>query len=294
MPLSFNPINLDKKSSYQKLTAQCPQVSSDYSFINLWGWGPEYGLEWAWEDDLVWIRQTIPTTIYWAPMGAWNRIDWANRLGPLFFDDTQFGRVPDKLEQIWQNVGDLAIESSEARGQWDYLYDQKDLINLSGNRFHKKKNLLRQFTRKYDFHYVDMTPDTIAAALAMQTAWCTWRDCEAHAALDAENRSIARVLNGWKNLPEIIGGSLWVKDKMVAYTVAEHFAGDTMLIHFEKGNPDYKGVYQAINQLFLSNLNSDFKLVNREQDLDDPGLRKAKLSYHPVDFIRKFNVILAG
>ena len=30
-----------------------------------------------------------------------------------------------------------------------------------------------------------------------------------------------------------------------------------------------------------------FTYSNREQDLDDPGLRKAKESYNPVDYVRK-------
>ena len=63
-----------------------------------------------------------------------------------------------------------------------------------------------------------------------------------------------------------------------------------MVIHYEKGCPDYKGVYQAINQMFLANSARDFKYVNREQDLGEKNLRKAKLSYNPVDFLRKYRV----
>jgi len=64
------------------------------------------------------------------------------------------------------------------------------------------------------------------------------------------------------------------------------------VIHFEKGNQGYKGVYQVINQMFLEHSGNKFEFVNREQDLDNQGLRKAKLSYNPVDFLKKYRVIL--
>jgi hypothetical protein len=109
--------------------------------------------------------------------------------------------------------------------------------------------------------------------------------------LSAENRVIEKVLKNWSSLKGLIGGALLVNDDIVAYTVAEMLDSGAMVIHFEKGNPDYKGVYQAINQMFLERFGNPDILVNREQDLDDEGLRKAKLSYHPVDYLRKFRCI---
>jgi hypothetical protein len=44
--------------------------------------------------------------------------------------------------------------------------------------------------------------------------------------------------------------------------------------------------------MFLAHLTDDYKWVNREQDLGEEGLRQAKLSYNPVDFLRKYRVIL--
>jgi hypothetical protein len=92
-----------------------------------------------------------------------------------------------------------------------------------------------------------------------------------------------------------MGGLLRVAGRLVAYTVAERLATDTLLIHFEKGNPNFKGVYQAINQAFLAhNAEAAIRWVNREQDLGDEGLRRAKLSYHPETFVKKYEVLLHG
>jgi hypothetical protein len=87
-----------------------------------------------------------------------------------------------------------------------------------------------------------------------------------------------------------MGGVLMVDDLIVAYTIAEKLDEDTVVVHYEKGCPDYKGVYQAINQMFLENLDGNFKWVNREQDLGEEGLRQAKLSYNPVGFLKKYRV----
>ncbi|MCP4686977.1 MAG: DUF2156 domain-containing protein, partial [Desulfobacterales bacterium] len=135
-------------------------------------------------------------------------------------------------------------------------------------------------------------PEMIHMAMGMQEDWCTWRDCESSEALSAENRVIPRVLKSWDKLRGLLGGALLVDGKMVAYTVAEPLPGDVVLIHFEKGSQEFKGVYQAINQMFLENSGGAFKWVNREQDLENPGLRKAKRSYNPVDFQKKFHVTL--
>ncbi|MCK7509648.1 MAG: phosphatidylglycerol lysyltransferase domain-containing protein [Desulfobacterales bacterium] len=123
---------------------------------------------------------------------------------------------------------------------------------MPGNRFHNKKNLLNQFVKSYDFTYVDFGPKLIEQAMAMQEDWCTWRDCESSDLLAAENRAILRVLDHWDRFDRIMGGALFVDNIIVAYTLAEPLTADTLVIHFEKGCPAYKGGYQAINQMFLA------------------------------------------
>lgn len=291
IPAPFEPIRLEQQRDYAQVVAATPQTPSDYSFTNLWGWAGEYGLEWAWSEGLVWIRQQLPTPAYWAPMGDWAAVDWPSVL-TSFEAGARFIRVPQQLQEIWEQQLPEHLTVNETRGQWDYLYAASDLARLSGNRYHKKKNLVNQFKRKYTYSYLPMNAEMVAKALEMQTDWCVWRDCEAHETLAAENRVIERILGRWQQLEGLTGGAVLVGDQLACYTIAETTADDSLIIHFEKGDPEFKGSYQAINQLFLEHQAGPGTLVNREQDLDNPGLRKAKESYHPVDYIRKNEVIL--
>ena len=290
MDLQYDQIQLEKQQDYLTLLSKCPQKSSDYSFSNLFGWAGEYDLTWAWQDELVWIRQSKPVQQCWAPIGPWETVDWADVFDRKCEKGLGITRVPEKLADMWRSTVGDRIEIEEERDNWDYLYSISELVELRGNRFHKKKNLVNQFKKKYNFTYEPLGPDMIDPAMAMQADWCNWRDCESSDVLSAENRSVHKILANWEELTDLIGGVLMVDDMIVAYTIAEKLSSDTVVIHYEKGCPDFKGVYQAINQMFLEHLEGDFQWVNREQDLGEEGLRKAKLSYNPVGFLKKYRV----
>jgi len=289
MTLIFRPISINDRSEYEKYLKRTDRKSSDYSFANLWGWGREYGLEWAWEDELIWIRQKEQESAYWSPIGQWTRTDWAGILAARFPAGTVFVRIPETLLDIWKAALGKQILHEPVRNHWDYVYSVPELISLAGNRFHKKKNLFSQFTNQYAYTYVPLGPERIREALHMQEDWCVWRDCESAEMLAAENRAVSRILENWEEFDNLSGGAIYCDGKMAAFTVGEELNPETLLIHFEKGLPDYKGIYQAINRMFLQ-VHNQFLFVNREQDLGEPGLRKAKESYNPVGFVRKYRV----
>lgn len=291
MKFDFRPIGLEDRESFRRYLDACPQVTSDYSFINLWSWADVYGLEWAWTDALVWIRQQRPSLKYWAPIGAWDAVSWAAQFSWRETAPLEFIRVPDVLADIWQKAMEDRVAVTADREQWDYVYAAADLIELKGNRFHKKKNLVSQFEKKYAYRYETMTAGLADKALALQDDWCAWRQCASDVHLADENRVIWKVLSNWAFLPPgVTGGCLLVDDLVAAYTVGEIIADDTLVIHFEKGCPDYKGVYQAMNRMFVAHQPPGLEWVNREQDLGDPGLRQAKMSYHPKRLLEKFKV----
>ena len=51
---------------------------------------------------------------------------------------------------------------------------------------------------------------------------------------------------------------------------------------------EYDGIYAVINNEFAKTL-TRYEYINREEDMDIEGLRKAKLSYHPAIILDRFN-----
>ena len=89
----------------------------------------------------------------------------------------------------------------------------------------------------------------------------------------------------------MLGGYLEVDGKTIGYSFGE-IIGDTLFVHIEKADVSYHGAYQMLTNSFLREFaaGDSVKYVNREEDCGDEGLRKSKLSYHPVELIEKTTV----
>jgi len=292
--MEFTPLSLDFQREYRALLSETPEKASDYSFVNLWAWDGYRGYGVAMARGLAWLRLSRPEPLLWAPVGDWTTVDWGRALPEEFPEGMVFERVPCSLASLWSLALPGRIEIEPQRSEWEYVYSLKDLVDLPGNRFHKKKNLLKQFLKSEKWTFEPLVPETIREVLSMQEDWCAWKDCAGSEGLSAENEAISRVLGAWEDLPGLTGGVVRVDGAIAAYTVAEAFGGDSLVIHFEKGNPEIKGIYQAINQLFLERMGAGFAWVNREQDMGDEGLRQAKMSYNPARFIEKVRVRFRG
>jgi len=282
------------RNEYSALFDLCSGKTSDYTFVNIWAWSDERQYELAHAHDLFWPRINRPSPVLWAPVGNWESADWERILPDLFPDGAEFHRVPEELAALWSERFGERMILEDQRSEWEYVYSVEELISLRGNRFHKKKNLWKQFHKNYGSSYKKLFREDVDGILEMQQLWCEWKSCDDIPGLRAENHAISRVLKNWDRLPGLLCGALYVGDYMVAYSVGEPMTEDMVVVHFEKGLADYKGVYQAINQAFLEHSCPDFTWDNREQDMGEEGVRQAKESYNPVRFLKKYRAVWKG
>jgi hypothetical protein len=180
----------------------------------------------------------------------------------------------------------MGYSVSEDRDNFDYLYSLEDLVNLTGRKFHKKKNMLNIFIRNNECQAKPLLEEYRDDALQILELWN-----DQHS---GPNDFLAAKEALEKMWPlQLCGGIFYIEGQPTAYCLGEELAlGKSFVIHFEKAvlEEGFKGLYQYINQAFASILPETYKTVNREQDLGDPGLRHAKMSYRPVDFVKKYKV----
>lgn len=219
-------------------------------------------------------------------------LDWASWCREL--------KLPLRLRRVCNLVREIslklfsAIDVEPIPDAYDYCYNTEDLAHLSGNRYHKKKNHLNQFIKKHDgrYHFAPITADNASDALTAAANWCKTNGCKGDFDLCFEFRGIADLLARWNHFSALglEGVVVYVDNKPVALTLAEPWVNATLLVHIEKGDTQFPGIYAAVNNALAKQALGRFKYLNREQDMGIEGIRKSKQSYLPSHLVEKSNL----
>lgn len=206
-------------------------------------------------------------------------------LRPLFSENYCIKVLPLHLRNAMQkSLLELEATLVEKRGDFDYLYRRSDLAELKGTKFHKKRNHVNYFIDHYTYQTLTITKDTLCDVFHVLNIWRQQHQS------DIDLESVKTAILHFEQLP-LFGQITYVNNVPAAFVMAEYIYNQkAVVVHQEKADIQYKGIYQYINKNFAQSLPLTCRLINREQDLGDPGLRKAKESYKPVQLLKKFRV----
>ena len=187
------------------------------------------------------------------------------------------------------------FEYIEERDLFDYIYDGESMRTLAGRKNVKKRNHINYFLKEYAdrFEYRQLDENDFDDCLEVMNEWTSNKEENNAVDEDMEEEliGIKKLFANYSVLKDRLKiGGIFIDNKLQAFTMGEYLNPDMALIHIEKANPNIRGLYPYINQQFLVHEFSDVEFVNREEDLGIEGLRKAKLSYHPVRFVEKYTV----
>lgn len=285
MKLDFKQVAYDDKQLLNSFIKKQSSKSCSLSFANIYLWEPHYKVTFTVVEDMLVFKSNGESPSFSYPIGGSDVkramdsvMEYCKEMGIEFklygVTEEQF----DVVEELYP--GEFQVEYN--RDEANYVYETEKLINLSGKKYHGKKNHVNKFKKLYpDWQYEDITDDNLDECIEMAYGWRKENDCDTN---EAKRIEFCVSLNALKKLKELdlMGGLIRAGGKVVAITVGEPLTSDTFVIHIEKAYADIDGAYPMINREFLAHHAAEYMYVNREEDTGAEGLRKAKLSYRPV------------
>jgi hypothetical protein len=278
-----------------------PQPLSGYSFATLFAWQAPFAHAWtALDADTLLVTTNHPGDPRLGPnllqpvgafppaAQAWLLTEARRLATPLriFCTSRTF------LDGHAEFVRHFAV--AEDRAFANYIYRTDDLAGLAGRRYAKKRNLIAQTRELYDWQAERLTPASVRECLEACRAIGENGNGDADGLLRFELDALKETLAHFTPLRQD-GVLLRVGGAVAGVAVFEPIAPDTVAVHFEKADRRHKGIYQVLN-LECARLIRDlgFPRINREEDLGEPGLRQAKLSYHPLEIVPAYTLNYRG
>lgn len=269
----------------------------EYSFLTLYLWRRYCNAEYTIFMDTLIIKKTRGAvgSYFMQPIGYKKEnlqcilselkgVQQAAENMPYLFREVEEDFLND-LKELYNED----LKFIEDKNNFDYIYDEVALSTLSGKKYHSKKNHYNYFINNYKYEIKDIREDgVINDCINFDLYWNEERDSLANELL-YEYMGIKDVLLNIDSF-NLCGMAVYVDGKIAGFTIGEKVNKDMAIIHIEKGNRDYQGIYTFINKVFAQKYLSDVKYINREEDLGIEGLRNAKASYHPIKLEKKYIV----
>lgn len=192
---------------------------------------------------------------------------------------------------ISENFPEYKVEWNTFRGDSDYLYLQKNLAELPGKDFQKKRNHISRFYRLHEnqWSFKSFPKENIKDdILSVEEKWFSENEGQSNPDLISEYKIIKNAVDNAETL-HISGAVLYINNEPSAMCLAAPVSNQTLDVLFEKAvqSAAEDGAYAVINQLFSKSCSS-YTYLNREEDLGIEGLRKAKLSWKPEIILDKY------
>lgn len=286
MKLCFHPLAVSDRETMQSVMLQAGRRNCNYTFANLIGWQFWFNTEVCVLPDTVVLRFSICGDRAYMVCTPGNlpvelvRAMLADSGGKL----TVYGLEDSQASAL----STFKVQVMPLRDQYDYIYRRTDLAMLQGWHLQAKRNHINRFRADNpDFEYRQLTPELFDQCRRLTGIW--QGEKEVSDTISAERQVMETVFSNWELLG-MIGGSIFVNGRMVAFSYGAAVTHDTFDVCVEKADRNIEGAFAIINQQFAAHLPEQYIYLNREEDMGIPGLRKAKLSYHP-EMLLSFNVV---
>ena len=298
--MTFHPLKLSDREAMQAVTLPSGRRNCNYNFANLVGWQFWYSTEVCMLENAVVLRYTFDgqraymvCTLETLSLELIQELldDSNGDLTLIGLEDSQVVQLSTLRSTSSRLQGknyQLSTNIEPVRDQYDYIYRRTDLATLHGKHLDAKRNHIHRFRAEHpDFEYRPLTTESFDECRRLTEIW--QEEKGGSDTINAEKQVMETIFSNWEALG-MIGGSIIVDGRMVAFPYGAAVTTDTFDVCVEKADRHVEGAFAIINQQFAEHLPEQYIYLNREEDMGIPGLRQAKLSYHP-EILLSYNVV---
>lgn len=157
----FREISLEDRDFVQDKLWKYQPETSELTFTNLFIWRTHYGTLLSQYQDwlLIVLSKTSHGAIGLSPIGPPSRqsvarllLNWLKEKGE---SEPRLERADRRFISELADVDDFVVEP--VRDDFDYVYRSQDLIELSGRKYHAKRNFINTFRNSYQLTYGELT-----------------------------------------------------------------------------------------------------------------------------------------
>lgn len=187
-----------------------------------------------------------------------------------------------KYFQLYPNAVEY-FNAQQTEDDYDYIYQNQNIVSLKGIKLRKKHNLIRQFQRN--------NPDYVVE-VPQGANFAEFREYMLQRAVSEE---LLPMQNAFEFFDKLHLMPLVLKDEhgqIVSGAIMGEINDSIYSVHYEKFEKEIHGAAQCIvlhEAEFL--LKNGISEMNREQDLGLEHLRQAKESWAPSEMFKRLNLV---
>ena len=289
--LEFKPVCPEDSSWIRPLLDNTTNLSCEYSIACLVMWGNASIAE----CDGLYVPMVNygDGFRYLRPIGS----DDFLPLLPALIADSKSRGIPFRMSGITppirQQMEETGLFSFTAnRNYFDYVYNIEALTTLSGRKLQAKRNHINRFEEQNPgWNTEPISRENLAEVESMTDRW--YQEHYDHGFKPSfyagELRSLRKAFDHYEAFG-FEGLALRVNGELVAWSMGVPLNRDTFDVNFEKAFASMQGAYPLINREFSRMVHAKYpeiRWLDREDDMGEEGLRRAKLSYHPDIILEK-------
>lgn len=280
MRFSDTNVTLAHRTTIEQIRRKAGHVLSSHAFTSLFLWQEQMGLRLCPLEDAYSVRCVKPgDASFFFPCGEQNSVRMfveslysGERLRYLREEDAAY------LEREFPG----AFSLSRRRDEDEYLYSIPEHLALRGRAFANMRTQVHKVERDFSARTEGICSSNVADALRIIREWTHGE--HRFAGYDLRDDEVDKTAVSLLDALGLEGIITYLDGEPMAVVAGFPLTKDTFDIVVAKCSENLQGLSYYSKRELMKRVGNRYSLINLEEDLGLPGLRKMKLGLHPCGF----------